>query len=72
MNPVCTRIEEIRVKKGVTKTHIAKHCSRSVSWYADIVKGRRRLYVDDVFLIADAMEMNVILSFDQKLSDTRN
>lgn len=72
MNSVCIKIEEIRVKKGVTKTHIAKHCRKSVSWYADIVKGRRRLYVDDVYLIADAMEMNAVLSFDQKVSETLN
>lgn len=72
MISVCEKIEEIRVKKGVTKTHIAKHCSKSVSWYADIVKGRRRLYVEDMFLIVDAMEMSAVLSFDQKISDTHN
>lgn len=55
MNPVIARIEQKRVEKGISKTHIAKHCEHTVSWYADITKGRRRVYLDDVFLIAQAI-----------------
>lgn len=55
MNEVIARIEQARVDKGITKTHVAKHCERSVSWYKDIAKGRRRVYLDDVFLIAEAI-----------------
>lgn len=55
MNQAVVRIEQTRVKKGVTKTHIAKHCERSVSWYNDISKGRRRMYLDDLFPVADAL-----------------
>ncbi|KIL35836.1 hypothetical protein SD71_10575 [Cohnella kolymensis] len=55
MNPVIERIEQKRIEKGITKTHVAKHCERSVSWYKDISKGRRRVYLEDVFLIAEAI-----------------
>lgn len=55
MNQVIARIEQKRIEKGITKTHIAKHCERSVTWYKDIAKGRRRVFLDDVFLIADAI-----------------
>jgi len=72
MNPVVIKIEETRKKKGVTKTHIAKHCGRTVAWYHDIAKGRRRVYLDDVFLIADALGEDVTHFFAQKLSVTLN
>lgn len=72
MNPVIKRIEETRVKKGVTKTHIAKHCKRSVSWYNDISKGRRRMYLDDIFLVAEALGEKPEYFFRQKLSVSRN
>lgn len=55
MNPVVIRIEQKRIEKGVTKTHIAKVCERSVSWYADIAKGRRRVLLDDFLMIAKAL-----------------
>lgn len=71
MNPV-DNMELIRKRKGITKTHIAKHCSRSVSWYADIAKGRRRVYLDDFLMIADAMSEDVKVFFDNKLSATLN
>lgn len=71
MNPI-DNMELIRKRKGITKTHIAKHCNRSVSWYADIAKGRRGLRVDDAMMIADAMGEDVKIFFDHKLSETLN
>lgn len=71
MNPIEV-MEQTRKKKGITKTHIAKHCGRSVSWYADIAKGRRRVYLEDFMMIADAMGENVTNFFRQELSVTRN
>lgn len=71
MNYVVLNIENIRKKKGITKTHIAKHCDKSVSWYADIAKGRRRLFVDDLLGISEAMDVEVTIFFDKKLSVTR-
>ncbi|CAM3710006.1 helix-turn-helix transcriptional regulator [Cohnella lubricantis] len=72
MNPIINRIEEIRVKKGVTKTHIAKHCNRSVSWYNDIAKGRRRMYLEDIIPVAEALGEKPEYFFRQKLSESRN
>ncbi|WP_028609195.1 helix-turn-helix domain-containing protein [Paenibacillus harenae] len=72
MNIVVARMEQLRKQKGITKTHIAKRCGHSVSWYADIAKGRRRAYLDDVFLIAEAMDVQIENFFDSKLSVTLN
>lgn len=71
MNPI-NAMEQIRKQKGVTKTHIAKHCGRSVSWYADIAKGRRRVYLDDFVMIADALQEDVRNFFSHKLSVSLN
>lgn len=71
MNPI-SNMEMIRKRKGITKTHIAKHCKRSVSWYADIAKGRRSVYLDDFMMIAEAMGEDVRIFFDHQLSDTLN
>lgn len=72
MNKVVAKMEQLRKQKGITKTHIAKHCGHTVSWYADIAKGRRRAYLDDVFMIAEAMGIPVENFFDHKLSVTLN
>lgn len=64
------RIEEIRKSKGVTKTHIAKKCNKTVSWYYGISKGKRTLNVQTLQEIADALEVDVKNFFDEKISDT--
>ncbi|UOF90847.1 helix-turn-helix transcriptional regulator [Fodinisporobacter ferrooxydans] len=66
------KIEEIRKKKGVTKTHIAKKCGRSVSWYCGIATGRRKPNVDSIRMIAEALDVDVRIFFDQQLSETLN
>lgn len=65
-------MEQTRKRKGITKTHIARYCGRSVSWYADIAKGRRRVFLDDFIMIAESMGEDVANFFDKKLSETRN
>jgi len=72
VNYVVKNIEQIRKRKGITKTHIAKRCGKSVPWYADISKGRRRLFVGDLLSIAEALEEKPEIFFDQELSETRN
>lgn len=72
MKPVHQRIEEIRIRKGVTKTHIAKQCGRSVAWYHGISTGRRQPNVESLQLIADALETDVRNFFADELSDTLN
>lgn len=72
MNYVVKNIETLRKRKGMTKTHIANHCGKTITWYADIAKGRRRICLDDVLLIAEAMEVEEKIFFDRKLSETLN
>ncbi|OAS19341.1 hypothetical protein A8708_26615 [Paenibacillus oryzisoli] len=67
---VIQNIETVRKSKGVTKTHIAKHCGKTSSWYGDISHGKKRLSVDDLILVADALNENPSIFFASKLSVT--
>ncbi|MBG9772383.1 helix-turn-helix domain-containing protein [Brevibacillus laterosporus] len=66
------RIEEIRKQKGVTKTHIARKCGRSISWYCGISSGRRKVKTESLNQIAEALEVDVRIFFENKLSVTLN
>ncbi|MEK3674653.1 helix-turn-helix domain-containing protein [Paenibacillus sp. FSL R10-2771] len=72
MNYVIKNIEIIRKSRGVTKAHIGSSCNKTGAWYGDIVKGRRRVYLNDLLLIAAALNVDVKIFFDQKLSETLN
>lgn len=72
MVPVHMKIEEIRIKSGVTKTHIAKKCGKSVSWYCGISSGRRKASIESLKEIADALQVDVRIFFEDELSVTRN
>ncbi|MBJ6362138.1 helix-turn-helix domain-containing protein [Paenibacillus sp. GCM10012307] len=72
MNEVILKLEEIRKRKGITKTHVASHCGKTTAWYVDIVKGRRRVYMEDVSAIANSLELEVSFSFSQKVSEMLN
>lgn len=72
INPVVRNIEAIRKKKGFTMKQIADHCGKSIPWYADIAKGRRRVYLEDVLLIAESMNEQPRNFFNKKLSVTHN
>ncbi|RCW44267.1 helix-turn-helix domain-containing protein [Paenibacillus prosopidis] len=70
MNKVVNQIEKLRKEKGITKTHIAEHCGHTVAWYSAITKGRRGVNSEDLLLIADAMGVEMKISFYPKLSET--
>jgi len=70
MNYVIKNIEIVRKSRGVTKTHIGNYCGKTGAWYGDIVKGRRRVYLSDLLLIAEALNEDVKIFFDQELSET--
>lgn len=72
MNSIVARMEDLRKRKGITKTHIAKHCGHTVAWYHDISKGRRNVYLDDAMMIAEAIGEDLTYFLRLKLSDTRN
>lgn len=72
MKPVYLKIEEIRMSKGVTKTHIAKSCGKTVAWYYGISTGKRVPNVESLQMIADALEVDIRDFFENKLSVTLN
>lgn len=72
MEYVVRNIEAMRQRKGVTKAHIGRYCGKTGAWYGDIAKGRRRPYMEDVIKIAEAMDTDVQVFFDPKLSDSLN
>lgn len=72
MNIVIGNIEKIREKKGIMKSHIAKACGHTPSWYSDILKGKNRLSVDDLLLVADAVNEKPAIFFAEELSVTHN
>jgi len=72
MKPVYMKIEEIRVSKGVTKTHIAKSCGKTVAWYYGISTGKRIPNVESLQMIADVLEVDVRDFFENNLSVTLN
>ncbi|MER2169901.1 MAG: helix-turn-helix transcriptional regulator [Psychrobacillus psychrodurans] len=70
MKPVYLNIEEIRISKGVTKTHIAKSCGKTVAWYYGISTGKRIPNVESLQMIAEALEVDVRDFFENNLSVT--
>lgn len=72
MSDVYLKIEEIRKRKGVTKSHIARACNRTPQWYSKVSKGEITLDVITIQLIAKALEVDVKNFFDQKLNVTFN
>ncbi|MFF2156090.1 helix-turn-helix domain-containing protein [Paenibacillus chitinolyticus] len=70
MNPVIKNIESIRKDKRMKMKEISDYCGKTITWYADIAKGRRRVYLDDVLLIAESMNVHPIIFFGEKLSVT--
>jgi len=66
------KIELIRQRKGVTKTHIANKCNKTSAWYTDISHGKIRINVEVLQQIADALEVDVKIFFEDDLSVTHN
>jgi transcriptional regulator with XRE-family HTH domain len=72
LEPIYVRVEKVRVSRGVTKTHLARACNKTVAWYSDVSKGKIRLTVDDLEKIANALNVDVKIFFKEKLSVTHN
>lgn len=69
---VIQKIEQIRTEKGITKTHIWKHCGKSAAWYSEMARGKRELYVRDLLKIAEALGEEPKIFFDLKVSVALN
>jgi len=66
------KIEFIRQQKQITKTQIAKKCSKTPAWYTNISKGKTKIDVDTLERIADALEIDIKMLFDKELNDALN
>ncbi len=64
------KVELVRKRKGVTKSHIAKRCGKTPTWYTDISNGRRGMSVESLQQIADALEVDIKVFFDENLSES--
>jgi transcriptional regulator with XRE-family HTH domain len=58
-----TNMENIRKRKRITKTLVAQKCGRTGAWYGAIANRKRRVYLEDFLLIADALEEDVVNFF---------
>lgn len=65
------KIELIRSRKGITKKHIAERCNRTSAWYTGISQGRTKIDVNTLIKIADALDVDVKVFFDDELSESR-
>lgn len=66
------KIEFIRQQKGVTKTHIAQKCSKTPAWYTNVSKGKTKIDVQTLELIANSLDIDVKMLFDKELNDALN
>lgn len=63
-------VEKIRMAKGVTKTYLAGKLGMSVQGYRHIVSGNTRLDVERLKIIAEALDVEPAVFFDDKLTNT--
>lgn len=63
-------VEKIRIAKGVTKTYLAGKLGMSVQGYRHMVTGNTRLDVERLKIIADALDIEPAVFFDDKITET--
>jgi transcriptional regulator with XRE-family HTH domain len=63
-------VERIRKAKGVTKTHIANKLGLTLQGYRHIASGDVRLDVERLEIIADALDVEPAIFFDNKLTES--
>lgn len=64
------KVEQIRIKNGVTKSYLAKRLGISLMTYCHIAKGRIRLDVERLIVIAEALNVDPSIFFQEKLTET--
>ncbi|ULL14327.1 XRE family transcriptional regulator [Paenibacillus sp. H1-7] len=67
---VYENVERIRKSKGVTKTHMAKKLGMTLQGYRHITSGSTRLDVERLKVIADILNVEVGIFFDNKLTES--
>lgn len=63
-------VERIRTAKGVTKTHLARKLGLSLQGYRHIMAGSVRLDVERLKVIADALDVNPSVFFEDELTES--
>lgn len=64
------KVEEIRKRNGVTKAFLANKLGISLMTYIHISKGRVRLDVERLIIIADALNVDPSVFFENKLTES--
>jgi transcriptional regulator with XRE-family HTH domain len=67
---VYENVERIRKSKGVTKTHLAKKLGMTLQGYRHLTSGEVKLDVERLKIIAEALNVEISVFFDSKLTDT--
>ncbi|MDH6351880.1 helix-turn-helix transcriptional regulator [Brevibacillus sp. 1238] len=63
-------VERIRKAKGVTKTYLANKLNLSLQGYRHIASGGVRLDAERLKIIADALDVEPAVFFDNKLTES--
>lgn len=67
------RLKQIRTKKGIKQTFIAKKLGKTSAWYSNIENGRRELKAEDAKKIAGILGVDANkLFFEDELNTTFN
>ena len=63
-------VEQMRIKKGVTKSFLANKLGVSLMTYCHIAKGNIRLDVERLKVISEALEVDPGIFFRNELTDS--
>jgi transcriptional regulator with XRE-family HTH domain len=63
-------VEKIRYAKGITKTHMAKKLGLSLQGYIHITTGNVRLDVERLKIIANILDVNPAVFFNDGLTES--
>lgn len=63
-------VEKVRIAKGMTKTHLANKLNLSLQGYRHISSGEVRLDVERLKIIADVLEVDPGVFFDNELTES--
>lgn len=59
-------IEMLRVNRGITKSHIAKRFSKTITWYTFISEGKINIKAKDIPIFAELLGVSSGFFFEIK------
>lgn len=63
-------VEKLRIAKGISKTHLAKKMGLTLQGYTHIASGQVRLDVERLKTIANILEVDPAIFFNDELTDS--